>query len=71
MDPNSNAGEIRHDGSPIEFGNTPSGGKFQEPWKLHGWTADPEHDGDSGFKVKKTSVYDDDENADIEAKEAA
>ena len=57
MDPNKNAGEIQHDGSPVEFGNTPSGGKFAAPWSLHGWTADPLHRGDSGFKIKDQSVY--------------
>jgi hypothetical protein len=59
MDPKHNPGFVQHDGSPIEFGgNTPTGGKFAEPWDMHGWTADPEHRGDSGFKTKAKSYYD-------------
>ena len=57
MDPNKNPGQVHHDGSPVEFGNTPSGGKFASPWTLHGWTADPEHKGNSGFKTSHVSVY--------------
>jgi len=26
--------------------NTPSGGKFREPWGMHGWTIDPKHRSD-------------------------
>lgn len=26
-----------------EFGNTPTGGKFNEPWGMHGFTSDPKH----------------------------
>lgn len=26
-----------------EFGNAPSGGKFKDPWGMHGWTMDPKH----------------------------
>ncbi len=58
MDPKHNPGFVQHDGSPIEFGgNTPTGGKFAEPWDIHGWTADPKHRGDSGFKTKAKSYY--------------
>ena len=58
LDPKHNAGHVERDGSPLEFGgNTPSGGKFAVPWDMHGWTADPEHRGDSGFKTKDKSVY--------------
>ena len=60
MDPNKNPGSPpQEDGSPVEFyGNTPSGGKFASPWSLHGWSADPDHRGNSGFKIKAKSVYD-------------
>ncbi len=58
MDPKHNPGFVQHDGSPIEFGgNTPTGGKFAEPWDRHGGTADPEHRGDSGFKTNAKSYY--------------
>ena len=33
----------RKPGQEIEFGNTPTGGKFAEHWDMHGWTADEEH----------------------------
>lgn len=53
-----NAGTIQRDDTPIEFGgNTPSGGKFAEPWDWHGWMADPAHRGDSGFKRKPQTYY--------------
>lgn len=43
----------------LEFGgNTPSGGKFAEPWNWHGWTAYPQHSGDTNFKRKAQSYYD-------------
>ena len=59
MDPNANPGTLQRDGSPMEFGgNTPTGGKFAEKWDMHGWSADPKHNGPSGFKVKGKSVYD-------------
>ena len=61
LNPNKNPGFLQRDGSPIEFGgNTPSGGKFAESWDMHGWTADPDHAGPSGFKTKSKSVYDGD-----------
>ena len=63
LDPNTNSGSIQHDGTPIEFGgNTPSGGKFAEPWDMHGWTADPEHKKPSGLKTKTRSVYGEDDD---------
>jgi hypothetical protein len=50
------------DGSPVEFGgNTPTGGKFAQPWDWHGWSADPKHRGDSGFNRKSQSYYDDED----------
>lgn len=62
MDPNAPPGTMHADGSKVEFGgNTPTGGKFAEPWDWHGWTADPQHKGDSGFKRKSRSYYDSDE----------
>ena len=75
MDPHKNPGSSpQHDGSPIEFyGNTPTGGRFASPWSLHGWTADPQHSGDSGFKIKKKSIYDDDgapDDEDLKEKQA-
>jgi hypothetical protein len=58
LDPNKNPGFLQQDGTPIEFGgNTPTGGKFAEPWDMHGWTADPKHRTPSGLKVKPKSVY--------------
>ena len=58
------------DSSDIEFGgNTPSGGKFAEPWNWHGWSADPKHKGDSGFKKKSQSYYDQTNNDDAAADE--
>lgn len=63
LDPNSNPGTLQRDGSAVEFGgNTPTGGKFAEKWDMHGWSADPEHRGDSGFKIKKRSFYDNQED---------
>lgn len=61
LDPNKPAGSLQADGSVVEFGgNTPTGGKFAKAWNMHGWVADPDHKGDSGFKKKSQSFYDDD-----------
>ena len=61
LDPNKPSGSLQADGSAVEFGgNTPTGGKFAKPWNMHGWTADPEHQGDSGFMKKFQSFYDGD-----------
>jgi hypothetical protein len=61
VDPNKESGSVQLDGTEVEFGgNTPSGGKFAVPWNLHGWSADPAHDGPSNFKVKPFSYYDED-----------
>ena len=46
LDPNLSKGRQVHDGSEVEFGNTPTGGKFLEPWEMHGWTADKDHQTD-------------------------
>jgi hypothetical protein len=49
---------FQRDGTLIEFGgNTPTGGKFAEPWVMHGWTADAEHGSPSGLKVKPKTFY--------------
>mmetsp|Transcript_26346 Transcript_26346/g.62695 ORF Transcript_26346/g.62695 Transcript_26346/m.62695 type:complete len:109 (-) Transcript_26346:380-706(-) len=59
LDAKRDTGFIQRDETPLEFGgNTPSGGKFAVPWDMHGWTADSDHDGPSGFKVKPFSYYD-------------
>jgi hypothetical protein len=59
LDHKREVGFIQKDQSQVEFGgNTPSGGKFAVPWNLHGWSADPKHDGPSNFKVKPFSYYD-------------
>lgn len=69
LDPNSNPGTLQRDGSPVEFGgNTPTGGKFAEKWDMHGWSADPEHSGPSGFKTKNQSFYDDRKDDDRKAR---
>jgi hypothetical protein len=68
LDPKLNAGTLQRDETPVEFGgNTPSGGKFAEPWDWHGWMADPAHRTDT-FKRKTQTYYgseeeDDDKNA--------
>jgi len=43
LDPNREPNNIQHDNSEIEFANTPSGGKFAQPWDAHGFTTDPKH----------------------------
>mmetsp|Transcript_7532 Transcript_7532/g.10961 ORF Transcript_7532/g.10961 Transcript_7532/m.10961 type:complete len:506 (-) Transcript_7532:150-1667(-) len=51
LDPNRTKGVVMHDTSEEEFSNTPSGGKFKEPWDMHGWTTDPKHQSDPRTKV--------------------
>lgn len=46
LDPNREKGSITHDNSEIEFANTPSGGRYSQPWGQHGWTTDPKHQTD-------------------------
>jgi sulfite oxidase len=36
-----------------EFANTPTGGVFETPWEMHGWTADEEHQTDTQVKYGK------------------
>uniref|UniRef100_A0A7S2YTY0 sulfite oxidase n=1 Tax=Entomoneis paludosa TaxID=265537 RepID=A0A7S2YTY0_9STRA len=45
LDPKMDKGAspIKNKTKEEEFGNTPTGGKFQQHWDMHGWTADPEH----------------------------
>jgi len=44
LDPSIPKGlEFRDTTKSPEFGNTPTGGIFVEPWEMHGWTADKEH----------------------------
>lgn len=46
LDPNRPKGHVYHAAVEEEFGNTPSGGKFVNPWGQHGWKIDPEHQTD-------------------------
>lgn len=46
LDPHREKGMVAHNNITDEFQNTPSGGKFVQPWGLHGWTADPAHQTD-------------------------
>ena len=45
LDPNRPKGEVVRMSSEFVT-NTPSGGKFREPWGMHGWTIDPKHRSD-------------------------
>lgn len=59
LDPHKDDRFVQRDDTHVEFGgNTPSGGKFAEPWDMHGWTGDPKHSGDLGFKIRSNSCYD-------------
>jgi hypothetical protein len=53
MDPNKEKSYLRHDPESQQFGNTPTGGRFEKPWGLHGWTSDRKHDDAANFKVKE------------------
>ncbi|KAL3935340.1 MAG: hypothetical protein SGBAC_009125 [Bacillariaceae sp.] len=53
MDPNKDKSFVRHNPGSQQFGNTPSGGKFEKQWGLHGFTSDPDHADGANFKVKE------------------
>lgn len=57
LDPNREKDFIQHDNSEVEFGNTPSGGKFAEPWGLHGFTTDPKHQSDPRAHVEPEASH--------------
>jgi len=48
LDPNLPKGEIIRNEPEEGFANTPTGGKFDRPWRMGGWTVDPEHQSDPG-----------------------
>lgn len=51
LDPNRPKGQVAHAPTEDEFGNTPTGGKFNRPWGEHGWMMDPEHQTDPRANV--------------------
>eukprot|EP00521_Asterionellopsis_glacialis_P020673 CAMPEP_0195337800 /NCGR_PEP_ID=MMETSP0708-20121125/17130_1 /TAXON_ID=33640 /ORGANISM="Asterionellopsis glacialis, Strain CCMP134" /LENGTH=49 /DNA_ID=CAMNT_0040408901 /DNA_START=3 /DNA_END=152 /DNA_ORIENTATION=+ len=48
---------MAHDNTEEEFGNTPSGGKFDQPWGMHGWTIDPDHQSDPRAHVEPEAKH--------------
>lgn len=57
LDPNRVKDHVTHDNTEPEFGNTPSGGKFVQPWGQHGWTIDPDHQTDPKAHVEPESAH--------------
>lgn len=57
LDPNRKKEDVQHDNTENEFANTPSGGKFTEPWGQHGWTIDPAHQTDPKAHVEPESAH--------------
>lgn len=57
LDPNREKESVVHDNSEIEFANTPTGGKFDQPWGGHGWTTDPKHQTDPRAHVEPESEH--------------
>jgi sulfite oxidase len=57
LDPNRRKEDVQHDNTENEFANTPSGGKFTEPWGQHGWTIDPAHQTDPKAHVEPESAH--------------
>lgn len=55
LDPNLPKGEIIRHEPEVGFPNTPSGGKFDRPWRMGGWKIDPEHSADPGVTASASS----------------
>mmetsp|Transcript_52938 Transcript_52938/g.63742 ORF Transcript_52938/g.63742 Transcript_52938/m.63742 type:complete len:688 (-) Transcript_52938:290-2353(-) len=57
LDPNLEKGTVMHGNVEDEFPNTPSGGKFKEPWGMGGFTSDYKHQSDPRARKAPESAH--------------